>query len=207
MTSVIYFKDKPLSYSSSRSIYSPETRAEQTLKTIQSIREKMPGAKIFLFELGLKEDLPHNLKNSVDLYVFLGNKKIVRWAVDGSKKGFGEAVGLIYGAKYIKNQADYYFKISGRYYLNDDFEINDFLDSNFAFLKYDRSISTRLYGFSQSVFNVWYRALWLSLLFLYFTIMSIEFVLPKFIKQKYVKSLNRLGISGFIAPGGEYIKE
>jgi hypothetical protein len=48
ITSVVKTPDKPLSYINSRSIYTHEERFEQTKKTIQSIRQKIPNVKIFL---------------------------------------------------------------------------------------------------------------------------------------------------------------
>ena len=50
ITSVINPPNRPLSYSSCRSIYSPNERFIQTQKTISSIREKIPNSKIFIAE-------------------------------------------------------------------------------------------------------------------------------------------------------------
>src|SRR3989344_7875980 len=51
ITSVIYPKPgKQVQYNGIRSIFSPEERAEQTLRTVESIRLKVPGAKIILVE-------------------------------------------------------------------------------------------------------------------------------------------------------------
>jgi hypothetical protein len=51
ITSVICIENKPLSYTNVRSIYSHQERFEQTKKTIETIREKIPNAKIFVVPL------------------------------------------------------------------------------------------------------------------------------------------------------------
>ena len=48
ITSVIKTPNKPLSYINTRSIYTHEERFEQTKKTIQSIREKIPNVRYLL---------------------------------------------------------------------------------------------------------------------------------------------------------------
>jgi hypothetical protein len=50
ITSIIKPPNTPLSYISVRSVFTIEERFEQTKHTIQSIREKIPGAKIFIVE-------------------------------------------------------------------------------------------------------------------------------------------------------------
>ena len=50
ITSIIKTPNTPLSYTNKRSIYSHEERYEQTKKTIQSVREKIPNVKILMVE-------------------------------------------------------------------------------------------------------------------------------------------------------------
>ena len=45
ITSVICITNKPLSYTKTRSVFTHEERFEQTLKTIQTIRDKIPIQK------------------------------------------------------------------------------------------------------------------------------------------------------------------
>ena len=42
ITSVICTTNKPLSYTNNRSVYSHEERFEQTKKTIETVKEKIP---------------------------------------------------------------------------------------------------------------------------------------------------------------------
>lgn len=50
ITSVINTPNKPLSYSKTRSVYNRNERFEQTKKTIQSVKEKLPNIKIMIVE-------------------------------------------------------------------------------------------------------------------------------------------------------------
>ena len=102
ITSVIYFSQKRLSKSTPRSVFTPEERAIQTLKTVHSIREKVPGAFIILLEMGKNKNIADELIRMVDKCVFIGNKVFVKWAVNGRFRGLGEAIGLIVGKERYK---------------------------------------------------------------------------------------------------------
>jgi len=205
--SVTYFKDKPLSYSNIRSIFPPSQRAIQTKQTIKSIRNKVLTAKIIFIEMGLK-NTEDNYGDIVDKYIYLGKNKVVRFFCDGKFKGAGEAIGLIVSRREIeKMDGDFYFKISGRYFLNENFNLNHWEPmTKFIFCKNKKSISTRLYGFPKKLFNVWISSLMKSLFLLIFNI-SIEIVMPIWIPIKNIKNIEKLGVSGTIAPTGDIIEE
>jgi hypothetical protein len=205
ITSVIYFDDKPLIGGQPRSHFSFLERAEQTLKTINSIRQKVPRAKIILVELGLKKSLPLSLENKVDSYLYLGEKKIIRFACDGKNKSLGEAVALII-AKNKLPRTDFYFKISGRYFLNDNFNLSDWESDDKMLVKfYSYNFSTRLYGFSKNFLNIWFFCLLKSLPYLILGY-SIEDVMYKFLKNR-IKKIDTIGLSGFVAPNGTFLEE
>ena len=207
ITSVIYPKQKELSYSSTRSVYNPEERATQTLKTIESIKEKVPGAKIVLVESGLQENLPLDLAKQVDQYLYVGNNFFVRLACDSRFKSLGEAIMLIAAAHKIKYAATTFFKISGRYFLDENFNIQSWQSEVFRFF-YIRAtyVSTRLYAFAGRVRTVWYFALikGLPLLLLDY---PIEHILPRFIPKKYMATTDKAGIMGADATTGQVVKE
>ena len=50
ITSIIKTPDIPLSYTSTRSVFRHDERFNQTKKTIQTIREKIPNSKILIVE-------------------------------------------------------------------------------------------------------------------------------------------------------------
>ncbi len=208
VTSVIYIKQRKLNYAGTSSVYTPEERAAQTIKTIESIREKVPGAKIILLEVGLQKNLPLDLENKVDQYVYLGDKFFVRKASDSKFKSLSEAVMLLCARKYIKSSdADVFIKICGRYVLDENFEINTWR-SNLFKLFYIREdyVSTRLYGLGKSMVSVWRLALikGLPLLLLGY---PIEHILARYIPKKYIIRVDKVGLMGFDATSGKNVKE
>lgn len=205
ITSVISFKEKKLSYSNGRSKFSVEERIAQTEKTISSIREKIPNAKIIFAEAGLIEDTGR-LSSRVDQYIYLGNNYFVRIAVDSIFKGIGEAVILLFVSKYLPKDIDFYFKISGRYYLNDEFDLKKWIDGFFVVRKYDNVFSTRLYGFSSKMFGLWRRSLLFSIPLL-LSGQSIERIMPMFINKKYIKHIDNIGVSGLGSVYGDPQKD
>lgn len=207
VSSVIYPKQKELSYASTRSVYNPEERAGQTMQTIQSIREKVPGAKIVLVESGLRADLPLELSNQVDQYIYVGNNFLVRFACDSRFKSLGEAAMLLAAAGSITYKADLFFKISGRYFLDENFNIESWRSELFKFF-YIREdyVSTRLYSFGHTMAAMWRLALikGLPLLFLDY---PIEHILPRFIPKKYILPMDKVGVMGADATSGKIVKE
>lgn len=205
ITSVIYFPSRPLSYSETRSVFSESDRALQTFETIKSIRNRFKDVKIILFESGLKKELPYNLDEFVDEYIYLGGKFFMRWACDSKYKGLGEAVALIYAKKHLLNKADFYFKISGRYYLTDEFNLCSWDKKCFNAKKFNYNISTRLYGFPSAYIKKWHYFLIKNLIPLFYG-KSMEDVMTKFCNKKtnYIK---QLGVSGQIGPSGGLIVE
>jgi hypothetical protein len=206
ITSVIYFSSNRLSYSATRSVFTPEQRILQTIKTVESIRQSIPGAEIILLEIGRRKDISATLIGMVDKYIFVGNNLAVRWASSGRYKGLGEAMGLLAAAKKLKTEADFYFKVSGRYFLNEDFRPDLWKGDVFVARIHGTAISTRLYGFGGKLFPDWQRALKRSLRPLYKG-RSIEDILPQMLGRELIRHVDLLGVSGFVAPQGEYLTE
>lgn len=209
ITSVINYQEKELSYSKTRSIYSAESRIEQTLNTIRSIRKKIPNALVVLFELGFDNTNLVVIQKSVDKYYFLGRNIFVKLAVNSKHKGLGEAVGLLTGSSKFKheykNTQNYMFKISGRYFLNNNFSLKSWNENDISVKLYGDTISTRLYGFSSNYFKTWIKILLTSLPKL-MQGMSIEQVMYKKIsKKKHV--VKTLGVSGLVSIDGTVISE
>jgi hypothetical protein len=205
--SVVYFKNRRLSYSKTRSKFNPEERAKQTAETIASIRQKAPGAKILLFESGLRKALPCNLEKLADRYVYLGGNFLVRLSCDSIFKGLGEAVALMFAKRYIvREDADFYFKVCSRYCLNENFNMADWEKGNFVCRMDGKSISTRLYGFRKVMMSVWFYSLVKSIPLLLLN-RSIEQTMPKFISKNDIHRLSRLGIFGYGSAFGEFYNE
>jgi hypothetical protein len=207
MPSVIYFSGGPLSYSETRSIYSPEQRAVQTKNGIDSIREKIPTAKIVLSEVGLKKDLPLSLEKLADKYVYGGANTAVRRAVDSPNKGHGEAVALILADKAIRSfSGQYFFKLSGRYKLNEKFDLTkwtgyrDCLTGLTGNVCGQRSIGTGLYGWPSELHETWCSTIFKAIPDLRFG-WAMEHMVPKFFPAK-IRHLSPIGLWGLIGPNG-----
>ena len=217
ITSVIQPCDALLMNSKNRTIYSVEERIQQTKKTINSIKRFCPNAKILLCEAGEK-NFESVFGNLVDYYCYLGNQERVKKAVSSKFKGWGECQMLLESIKLVP-ECDFIFKISGRYYLTDDFDLSSFDFFAFNFLNYLKnggfakgtkyvkgSHSTRLYGFSTR-----YKARYkVALFFSKFELRlgySIESVLPKYLKGCNFLYHNKIGVAGNIGVNREYIEE
>ena len=96
ITSVINFINKPLYYTKTRSIFSARQRLVQTIKTINSLINKIPNPYIILLE-GSRFDLDQEskLKKSINLYQnYSGDIKIYE-AINGPYKSYGESLKII----------------------------------------------------------------------------------------------------------------
>lgn len=184
-SSINHFKSDELS------LYDNEKRFYQTMETIKSIKDKVDNVKICLFELShepINEDYKKGLSVEVDLYLDFHMDPEIQNIYENLDrrtdlfmygKSLLELVGLIKTLKYIGNN-NYFsdttrvFKISGRYFLNDNFNIQDyksvFLDNKYVgqYLEYDGSeknnthyhvygnkgsLVTALWSFDRYLFN------------------------------------------------------
>jgi|ERR1039457_4606516 hypothetical protein len=208
VTSVITPTTKPLCYNPIRSFYTPEERADQTLKTIVSIREHHPNnCKIVVVELGLDKKIAFDtLARDSDTILYLGNVFWVRWACDTKYKGLGEAIGLLAASSYLKDKGSYFYKVSGRYYLTHDYNMLLWNQKLFNFKRYNADISTRLYGFPIEYFTCWQKALAKAIPLLMLG-KQIETALPKYILKEHVNYIDQLGIEGHVGPDGFLLNE
>lgn len=206
ITSTVKVPKKPLSYSSRRSFYSTEERAKQTLHTITSIKTKCPGAFIILLENGKNNKYLSKLANQVNEYVYLGDSWLNILARNSKWKGLGEAMMLITAKKFFKNKGQFFFKLSGRYYLNKNFNFRDWDFNKFNFLYKDGVYSTRLYGFPSRYLNYWHYSLLKSIPHLILG-RSIENALRKVIDKSRINYMNNLGVEGKIGTDWNYIIE
>ena len=208
ISSVIYaLPDKKVSHGGIRSTFNPEERARQTAQTIASIRRFAPEATIVLIEGGRQTALPHNLEKLADQYVYAGASRWVRLACDSTTKSLGEVAILLYGMSRLRWQADYYFKISGRYQLTPHFKTQDWKDGALTFYSLRADfLSTRLYGIPGALFYRWRHAL-LAGLPLNLIDYAVENTLLKTIPSRLRRTLARVGVTGVSASTNEVIEE
>lgn len=138
--SVITTGNVPWSYYHVRSGHVPQTRYEQTLKTIQTIRDKVPDVFIVLIECSdISQEMTDTLCSKVDHFVqAYTNEPVRKVCIDGSAKGHGETVQSLLAIEAIKTLTfpiRRIFKISGRYYLNHFFDLDKFSLTEYTFNK------------------------------------------------------------------------
>jgi len=207
--SVLNTPNKPFSYSKIRSVFSREERFEQTKKTIQSIKENISNCKILLVECtDFNEEEKNYFKENCDYILNLWNKKELHNYIFGPSKSLGEGTMTIEVLKYIEElnlEYQYLYKISGRYWLNENFSLNS-VESN-IFKRIDNNpnnILTALYKIDKESVNK----------LLYFLVNNIEnmkncigyeVIIAHFVKNIDKKLVDIVGLSGFVAVcGSEY---
>jgi hypothetical protein len=181
---------------------------EQTLFSIKSIREKAPKSLIILLENSeLSETEISTLHQSTDWLISLsGNPQAIKLR-DSEYKGAAETLmilqtqGLLSCLNYGK-----LFKLSGRYWLSDDFDMKNFVSDKLAFLPRDGVYSTRLYCVPKNLENLFFRQLKLTLS-LTQKGKSVEEVILQGVSPDKVHHVKRLGVNGYIGPTGNLISE
>lgn len=123
-----------------RSRYSKNERFEQTKKTINTVKEKIPNCKIILVECSKLFSNENNyFINNVDYFINLFDIKdydyIYKYIY--GDKGYGERNMTIEVINYINENNiifDNFFKVSGRYFINDNFNYEIYNNDKNVFL-------------------------------------------------------------------------
>lgn len=161
ITSVINTGNQPWSYTQTRSCFSKEERYQQTLLTIDSIHKYHAGAKIMLIDCSeIDDSMTDTLKGKVDYFIQTYDNNDIRNAcLESTKKGFGEIMKIQKACDIIRRQGitfDTLFKLSGRYYLNSNFDRNNYRAPYFGFKMYsENSGSTVLYSVPYELFDIY----------------------------------------------------
>ena len=217
VTSVINIPNIPLSYTNVRSVFTANERFEQTKKTIQTIRNKIPDVCIYFVEYS---DLTHEqtayLKENTDYFInFYETDKNLSHQIFNVSKALGEGSLTICAIQsIIDNQLidkyDAFFKISGRYSLNDHFNYQNF-ENDMICLKL---IENDLHNISTCLYKLPMRYLvdffnFLKDLNTYqkmvncvgYEILFSEFI--HFLKQP-TQAFQNIGYEGYVAVDGSY---
>lgn len=218
ITSVIYYSKEELSYSKIRSAYNYKERIEQTLNSISSIREICPQADIILVDGGNSNPEKYFI-NLVEKFIYVGDINNISKAINSSFKGLGEAKMILKIIDEVKTY-DFLFKLSGRYFLNKEFKMEEYDFEAFNFKNYlekgkipygesgylKGSHSTRLYGFPNKYLMNYEKAM-KKIIFDLTRGKSIERVIAKYFKKCRFYYHKTLGVSGCIAVDGTIINE
>jgi hypothetical protein len=212
ITSIIHTPNTPLSYIKTRSIYTREERFEQTKRTIETAREKILDNKIFLIECSqFTTEESDYLKSKVDIFMNImdtNNQNLINRMFTPSK-AMGEGTMTMYAIHYLfSNQIAIknFFKISGRYWLTENFQYSNF-DNEHAVIKYidndTTNALTSLYKLPQTNVYDWYEFL-INSEDDFRKCIGYENIFAKFINKKpNVIVMDKIGVAGNIAVSGD----
>uniref|UniRef100_A0A6C0JHV5 Glycosyl transferase family 1 domain-containing protein n=1 Tax=viral metagenome TaxID=1070528 RepID=A0A6C0JHV5_9ZZZZ len=154
ITSKIYVSTTQFSYSKTRSVYSFEERFKQTLKTIASLKKKIPDYFIVLFDNStFTKEEKNILDKSVDCFINITNNETLNYYTNKCKyKYLSELFQQINSYHYFFKFIDHtkiknFFKITGRYYMNNDFKYNNY-NNNLNIFKKNITVKERDYYYT-----------------------------------------------------------
>lgn len=152
ITSVMNICDKPFSYIPIRSTFTYEERFEQTKSTIASIKDKIPNVKILFVECSdLTDEHTNYIIENVDYFINIYSSIELRNMVEGLSKSLGENILILTAIEYIKYKNinyDNFFKLSGRYWLGNNFNYDNYNNDKIVYAidgNNPRDVFTSLY--------------------------------------------------------------
>jgi hypothetical protein len=158
ITCKVIVSDTVFNYSNTRSIYTYEERLDQTLKTINCVRQSIPNCFIVLIDNSLfnaENDDKTRLKNMVDYFInpcYENNGFLNYYTNECKYKCLGELSQIIYAYYYFFKHVDFtkinhFFKISARYYINGNFNYSNF-DNDKIIFKQNKQVTDRTYYYT-----------------------------------------------------------
>jgi len=222
------------------SVYSPEERVEQTLKTVESVRKYIPDAFICMTDCGIpgiEGELKNKLVDAVDKFIDLSKDPNVNWIAanvshQDTVKNLTELVVVSKFFKLAKKHKwfdgyDRVFKVSGRYWLTDRFDITRYEkpDAKDKYVVSKKMLSQFTYDYTGQSLQYMLRVYSLDTTLLDDFIMrldtmskhmqdrvnnkgyiDIEHLFCKFLPNDLVLEIARTGVAGNIAPNGQFIE-
>jgi hypothetical protein len=210
--SIIKPPNKPLSYTSTRSIYTPRERFEQTKKTFDTVRQQIPDSKIFLVECSeLTDEEEQYFISKSDYFLNLYNNEHAKTNIYSKSKSLGEGTMTYHVLENIisnKIEFENLIKISGRYWLSDLFDYSKF-DNNNITIKYinnkDDNVLTSLYKLPKNNAIHLFNFLGNNFEKMHQCI-GYEVIFAEFIKNEnsIINCINPIGVMGFISVSNDF---
>lgn len=205
ITSVLNTGAMPWSYTRTRSVYTCQQRYEQTLKSIQSIRDLNDSTFIVLSECSeISTEMTEELRSRVDLFVQSYDNETIRNAcINSIKKGYGEvlqSIAAVDALNQIKITFRRMFKLSGRYFLNNYFDKNNFSLELYTFnkmFKLSTAHSTVLYSVPYDLMEAYMDVLSDCVKLYEHKVIGLEEILPP--RCKPATYIDCYGASGYVA--------
>ena len=211
ITSIIKTPNIPLSYGI-RSIYTSEERFEQTKLTIKSIREKIQNCKIFIIECSeLNDNEKEYFTNNCEYFLNLYDNNELRNNIYNKSKSLGEGTMTICAIDYLlyhNINYDNLIKVSGRYFLSENFNINNFLNDDIV-IKYidnnENNVFTGLYKLPKKCIES--LKIFLQNNFINMVLcIGYEVLFAQFIKTQDLKKIiiNPIGLKGYVSVSNDF---
>lgn len=223
-------------------VFNSQDRLTQTLATVNRIKEKAPGSKIIFLEMAalpLTAEQSQKITESVDylidfttdgavqsLYHSTDNWDVVKNVTE--VMCFGKALKMLHHDTDQLADSQRIFKISGRYLLSDDFDIDYYNQYNvqtniivsksrssqfdISLTQVPRQFMSRLWSWPTSLTNEIIQVYDQGLRFMQSRILQggyvdIEHLLYKFLDHNKVIERDIIGIHGNIGPNGQLVKD
>lgn len=212
ITSIIKPPNTPLSYINTRSVFSSDERFEQTKKTIKTIREKIPNSIILIVECSelSKEQYDYFYNNCDYVLNLIKNRNAVN-NIYSISKSLGEGTMTIEAINYINQhniEFDNLFKITGRYWLSNNFNYNNFDNTEIIIHYINNDVNnccTSLYKLHKKNIDNFHNFL-VSNINLMINCIGYEVLFANFLKcNNKVINLNKIGVNGYISVSNDYI--
>jgi len=191
-----------------RSVFHVQDRFSQTLKTISSVRKHLPNSLIYLVEVSeLALDMLSDLREKCDLVLICGKDERTQY-YSRIAKSFGEVCMLQIAIEKIPDCVNVIYKLSGRYYLSDDFKVENMRRDKYNFLcTYAEANATNVYqttfySFPKTKLEDYKRALGDTIEMMYAHSMDIERALYETIRGEDVNRVEKLGCKGWYSVNG-----
>lgn len=199
------------SHPMSRSIFTHQQRFEQTQQTILRAREYIPNATIIFVECSpLQPEHEAFIESNVDYFLNLWNTT-EKAKMFTASKALGEGTQTLCALEFIfENNIvfDNFFKISGRYFLDERFDYTKWDNQNIVIKEWNnaKSVFTFLYKIPRRFVENW-RAHLLSNYDNMIQNVGYEVIYGNFV-EKHANSvvfIDVMGIEGFISPTGSHV--
>lgn len=206
-------------------MFSDAERFEQTANTVKSIQKYCPNGKIYVVDVSTEPGYEEYLRKLNELgadVLYIGNHPVVREYSKNGMKSQGELTALTVFLDWFernKVEAKRIYKISGRYELNDNFSLGLEYENSFVFLKSVDSwmptqiqdvtgirkfFETRLYHMDYNLLPIYKNAIPQILDICNRYNVNIEHAIYHVLKDQNVVELDKIGLTGRIAPSGEF---
>jgi hypothetical protein len=155
VTSKIYVSNNSFSYTNTISIYTTAERFMQTMNTINSIKQYIPNSFIILFDNSVFENTDYfdQIKDNVDIFLNITDNYLLNYYTDDCEfKAFAEISQIleIYKILFTKfdfNNINQFFKITGRYVINNQFDFNQYNNTK-NIIKKNYNVTDRNYWYT-----------------------------------------------------------